>query len=129
MIDLAGRKALVTGAAQGLGEGMARALAAAGARVVVADLQDDLGAKVAESLGDGHGFVHLDVTDDAGWARLTAGLERVDGLVAAAGITRRARLASCTPPTWRTCTTSTSAASCGPCRRWCRRCRPAGRSS
>jgi NAD(P)-dependent dehydrogenase (short-subunit alcohol dehydrogenase family) len=66
-LDLNGRKALVTGAAQGLGEGMARALAAAGATVVVADLQDDLGAKVAESLGDGHGYVHLDVTDDAGW--------------------------------------------------------------
>jgi NAD(P)-dependent dehydrogenase (short-subunit alcohol dehydrogenase family) len=47
-LDLNGRKALVTGAAQGLGEGMARALAAAGARVVVADLQDDLGVKVAE---------------------------------------------------------------------------------
>ena len=67
MTDLNGRKALVTGAAQGLGEGMARALAAAGATVVVADLQQDLGQKVAESLGDGHGFVSLDVTDDAGW--------------------------------------------------------------
>jgi NAD(P)-dependent dehydrogenase (short-subunit alcohol dehydrogenase family) len=66
-LDLNGRKALVTGAAQGLGEGMARALATAGARVVVADLQDDLGPKVAESLGQGHGFVHLDVTDDAAW--------------------------------------------------------------
>ena len=58
-LDLNGRKALVTGGAQGLGEGMARALAAAGANVVVADLQHDLGSKVAESLGDGHGFVHL----------------------------------------------------------------------
>jgi 3alpha(or 20beta)-hydroxysteroid dehydrogenase len=67
-IDLTGRRALVTGGAQGLGEGMARALAAAGASVVVADLQDDLGPKVAESLGDGNGFVHLDVTDDEGWA-------------------------------------------------------------
>jgi 3alpha(or 20beta)-hydroxysteroid dehydrogenase len=67
MADLNGRKALVTGAAQGLGEGMARALAGAGAKVVVADLQQDLGKKVAESLGDGHGFVSLDVTDDAGW--------------------------------------------------------------
>ena len=66
-LDLNGRKALVTGGAQGLGEGMAQALAAAGAQVVVADLQDDLGPKVAESLGDGHGFVHLDVTDDASW--------------------------------------------------------------
>ena len=52
-LDLTGRKALVTGGAQGLGEGMARALAAAGAKVVVADLQDDLGPKVAESLGRG----------------------------------------------------------------------------
>jgi NAD(P)-dependent dehydrogenase (short-subunit alcohol dehydrogenase family) len=67
MTDLNGRKALVTGAAQGLGEGMARALAGAGAKVVVADLQQDLGLKVAESLGDGHGFVSLDVTDDTGW--------------------------------------------------------------
>jgi 3alpha(or 20beta)-hydroxysteroid dehydrogenase len=67
-IDLTGRRALVTGGAQGLGEGMARALAAAGAHVVIADLQEDLGPKVAESLGTGHGFVHLDVTDDGNWA-------------------------------------------------------------
>jgi len=68
-LDLTGRRALVTGGAQGLGEGMARALAAAGAAVVIADLQDELGPKIAESLGDGHGFVHLDVTDDEGWAK------------------------------------------------------------
>jgi 3alpha(or 20beta)-hydroxysteroid dehydrogenase len=66
-LNLNGRKALVTGGAQGLGEGMARALAAAGAKVVVADVQDDLGPKVAESLGMGHGFVRLDITDDAAW--------------------------------------------------------------
>jgi 3alpha(or 20beta)-hydroxysteroid dehydrogenase len=66
-LDLTGRKALVTGGAQGLGEGMAQALADAGATVVVADVQDDLGPKVAESLGEGHGFVHLDVSDDASW--------------------------------------------------------------
>jgi 3alpha(or 20beta)-hydroxysteroid dehydrogenase len=89
-LDLNGRKALVTGAAQGLGEGMARALAAAGARVVVADLQDDLGAKVAESLGEGHGYVHLDVTDDAGWetavGAATGLLDGLDILVNNAGI-------------------------------------------
>ncbi len=67
LLDLNGRKALVTGAAQGLGEGMARALAGAGAKVVIADLQDELGPKVAESLGQGHGFVRLDVADDANW--------------------------------------------------------------
>jgi NAD(P)-dependent dehydrogenase (short-subunit alcohol dehydrogenase family) len=71
-VNLNGRKALVTGGAQGLGEGMARALAAAGAKVLVADVQDDVGPKVAESLGQGHGFVHLDVTDDAGWESAVA---------------------------------------------------------
>jgi NAD(P)-dependent dehydrogenase (short-subunit alcohol dehydrogenase family) len=89
-LDLTGRKALVTGAAQGLGEGMAHALAAAGATVVVADVQDDLGAKVAESLGQGHGFVHLDVTDDAGWeaavGEATGLLGGLDILVNNAGV-------------------------------------------
>jgi 3alpha(or 20beta)-hydroxysteroid dehydrogenase len=93
-LDLNGRKALVTGGAQGLGEGMARALAAAGAKVVVADVQDDLGPKVAESLdsehGGGHGFTHLDVTDDAGWeaavGRATELLGGLDILVNNAGV-------------------------------------------
>ena len=81
VFDLTGRKALVTGGAQGLGEGMAQALALAGAHVVVADVQDDLGSKVAESLGEGHGFVHLDVTDDAGWeAAIGDATEKLGGL-------------------------------------------------
>ncbi len=90
VFELTGRKALVTGGAQGLGEGMAQALAAAGAKVVVADLQEDLGTKVAESLGEGHGFVKLDVTDDANWesavADATAQLGGLDILVNNAGI-------------------------------------------
>ncbi|WP_295701265.1 SDR family oxidoreductase [Lapillicoccus sp.] len=90
VFDLTGRKALVTGGAQGLGEGMAHALAAAGAHVVVADLQDELGALVAKSLGEGHGFVHLDVTDDANWesavAEATALLGGLDIVVNNAGI-------------------------------------------
>jgi 3alpha(or 20beta)-hydroxysteroid dehydrogenase len=80
-LDLTGRRALVTGAAQGLGEGMAAALAAAGARVAVADVQDDLGAKVAATLGDEHLFVHLDVTDDDGWSSaIGATVDRFGGL-------------------------------------------------
>src|SRR3954451_653785 len=66
-LDLTGRRALVTGGAQGLGEGMVAALAAAGAKVAVADVQDDLGGKVADALGEGHTFVHLDVTSDSDW--------------------------------------------------------------
>src|SRR3954470_17639971 len=89
-LDLTGRKALVTGGAQGLGEGMAHALAAAGATVVIADLQDDLGPKVAESMGEGHGFVHLDTTDDVNWetaiAEATSQLGGLDILVNNAGV-------------------------------------------
>jgi len=65
--DLTDRTALVTGGAQGLGEGMARALADAGARVMIADVQES-GADTAKALGDRHGFVRLDVSDDDGWA-------------------------------------------------------------
>jgi NAD(P)-dependent dehydrogenase (short-subunit alcohol dehydrogenase family) len=80
-IDLTGHAALVTGGAQGLGEGMARALADAGARVVVADIQDDLGAKVAETLGPDHAFVHLDVTSDDSWeTAVDSAVERLGGL-------------------------------------------------
>ena len=79
-LDLTGRKALVTGGAQGLGEGMARALAAAGAAVVIADLQDEVGTKVAGSLG-GARFVHLDTTDDANWESAVAeAVDRLGGL-------------------------------------------------
>ncbi|WP_088320038.1 SDR family NAD(P)-dependent oxidoreductase [Kineosporia sp. R_H_3] len=89
-LDLTGRRALVTGGAQGLGEGMAQALAAAGATVAVADVQDEAGAKVAEGLGEGHTFVHLDVTDDANWesavAEAVARLGGLDILVNNAGI-------------------------------------------
>jgi 3alpha(or 20beta)-hydroxysteroid dehydrogenase len=80
-LDLTGRKALVTGGAQGLGEGMANALADAGAAVVIADINDEQGAKVAESLGEGHGFVHLDVTDESSWeAGVAAAVEHLGGL-------------------------------------------------
>ncbi|MDQ1103729.1 SDR family NAD(P)-dependent oxidoreductase [Nocardioides zeae] len=77
--DLIGRVALVTGGAQGLGEGMARALAAAGATVVVADLQDEAGQAVAASIGGV--FVHVDVTDDASWeAGIATAVEQAGGL-------------------------------------------------
>ena len=79
-IDLTGRVALVTGGAQGLGEGMARALAAAGARVMIADV-NEAGAETAASLGEGHGFLRLDITDDAAWEAATAAcVEQLGGL-------------------------------------------------
>jgi NAD(P)-dependent dehydrogenase (short-subunit alcohol dehydrogenase family) len=62
---LAGRHALVTGGAQGLGAGMAQALAAAGAKVMIGDVQDDLAAQTAEEIGAQS--THLNVTDEASW--------------------------------------------------------------
>ncbi len=84
VFDLTGRRALVTGGAQGLGEGMARALAAAGASVVVADIQDS-GEQIAAALpSDGdrkHAFTRLDVTSEADWERaITEAIAAVGGL-------------------------------------------------
>jgi 3alpha(or 20beta)-hydroxysteroid dehydrogenase len=91
--DLTGRKALVTGGARGLGEGMARALARAGAAVVIADIREDLGKATANSLresGGNAGFVALDVTSDDSWAQAMpqaiAHLSGLDILVNNAGI-------------------------------------------
>jgi 3alpha(or 20beta)-hydroxysteroid dehydrogenase len=68
--DLTGRRVLVTGGAQGLGEGMARALGAAGAAVMIADVAKDLGEQTAAGMGAR--FVALDVTDDAAWESAVA---------------------------------------------------------
>ncbi|MEU9242671.1 SDR family oxidoreductase [Streptomyces sp. NPDC048385] len=56
--------AIVTGAAQGIGEGYARALAAEGARVIVADLNQEQGQRVAKEIGNAV-FVPVDVADPA----------------------------------------------------------------
>ena len=91
--DLTGRKALVTGGARGLGEGMARALARAGAAVVIADIREDLGKATASSLresGADAEFVALDVTSDDSWGQAMpqaiAHLAGLDILVNNAGI-------------------------------------------
>jgi NAD(P)-dependent dehydrogenase (short-subunit alcohol dehydrogenase family) len=60
-VDIRGSSVIVTGAASGLGEATAYLLADRGARVVVADLQDERGEIVAKDIGGL--FVHTDVTD------------------------------------------------------------------
>src|SRR4051794_28250830 len=76
---LAGRHALVTGGARGLGAGMAQALAAAGAAVMIGDLLDDLAAGTAGEIGGKS--LHLDVTDESSWeAAVAATVEQLGGL-------------------------------------------------
>jgi NAD(P)-dependent dehydrogenase (short-subunit alcohol dehydrogenase family) len=62
-MEISGASAIVTGGASGLGEATARLLAARGAKVLVADLQDDKGERVAKEVEGS--FVHTDVTAEA----------------------------------------------------------------
>ncbi len=91
-MEIAGAAAIVTGGASGLGAATARRLGAAGARVVVADLQDDLGSAIADQV-DG-AFVHADVTDPEQVAQAVATateLGPLRALVNCAGILLGAR--------------------------------------
>ena len=62
-MDINGASAIVTGAASGIGAAAARQLAAKGALVVVADLQEDRGTELAKEIGGA--FVRVDVTETA----------------------------------------------------------------
>jgi 3alpha(or 20beta)-hydroxysteroid dehydrogenase len=66
---LDGKIALVTGAARGTGEQVARLFVAEGARVMIGDVLEAEGEAVAKELGDAAAFVRLDVTSEADWAR------------------------------------------------------------
>lgn len=88
--QLADQVAIVTGAARGVGAACVRALHAAGAYVVAADLLVAEGEALAAELGPNVRFERLDVTDDADWVRVVAATRaafgRIDVLVNNAGI-------------------------------------------
>jgi NAD(P)-dependent dehydrogenase (short-subunit alcohol dehydrogenase family) len=83
-MELNGIGALVAGGASGLGEATARELAARGARVTVADLNEERGAALAGEL-DGS-FVRADVTDEAELAAAVGAVEGLRLAVSCAGI-------------------------------------------
>jgi 3alpha(or 20beta)-hydroxysteroid dehydrogenase len=89
---LEGKVALISGAARGQGEAEARRFAEEGANVVLGDVLDDLGEKVAADIGDAARYRHLDVTDFEQWqaavddAVSTYG--RLDVLINNAGVLR-----------------------------------------
>ncbi len=98
--SLRGRVALVTGAAGGIGQAVARALAGQGARVVVAG-RNEAALRAVELPGGAAMVVPLDVRDDAGWDRAIAAiLEELGGLdvlVHCAGTLEVGTLGSRTP--------------------------------
>jgi 3(or 17)beta-hydroxysteroid dehydrogenase len=87
--DLSNKVAVVTGGADGIGEGIARIFSGYGAQVVIADIQEEKGEALAAELGGNASFVLLDVTDPGGWNNLVAELKsnpgRLDILVNNAG--------------------------------------------
>jgi 3-oxoacyl-[acyl-carrier protein] reductase len=62
---LAGKRVIVTGAGSGFGEGIARKFAAEGARVAIAELNEESGRRVAVDIGAAASFHQVDVSDDA----------------------------------------------------------------
>jgi NAD(P)-dependent dehydrogenase (short-subunit alcohol dehydrogenase family) len=98
---LEGKVAVITGGASGIGEATVRLFAAEGARVLIADVNDERGPKLAAELGAGAAYEHTDVRDEAqvqaaveaakdSWGRLdcifnNAGVAGVTGGIEAIG--------------------------------------------
>ena len=93
---LAGKVAIVSGGAHGMGAVEAKLFASEGAKVVIADIRDDDGRRVEAEINESGGesvFVHTDVTSEAAWANVVSEavsrFGRLDILVNNAGISSR----------------------------------------
>jgi NAD(P)-dependent dehydrogenase (short-subunit alcohol dehydrogenase family) len=102
---LRGRTAVVTGAARGVGEAVARRLAERGARVALLGLEEDALAEVAAALPTASLHWHVDVSDEAAMAEAAEAvrerLGQVSVVVANAGVANGGPFTDSDPDTWR----------------------------
>ena len=105
--QVAGKVAVVTGGASGIGEACSETFAREGAAVVITDVDDVLGQGVAQKIaktGARVAYLHHDVRDEAGWPSVIAEAEkrfgRLDFMVANAGIGIMAPIATMTLADW-----------------------------
>jgi 3(or 17)beta-hydroxysteroid dehydrogenase len=105
MDRVAGKVAIVTGGASGMGKADAQLLAAEGAKVVVADLNEADGKTVAEAIGQNAVFMRLNVADEENWKSVIAAtvetFGRLDILVNNAGIIALGTVVDTTLESWR----------------------------
>ena len=81
MPRLAGKVAIITGAAQGMGAAHAKAFIEQGAKVVLTDLNEEKGAAFAAELGDNALFIKQNVASEEDWATVVAKAEEAFGPV------------------------------------------------
>ena len=98
-----GKVCIVTGGAMGLGEADSRLLAREGGKVIIVDIADDAGTKLAEEIGGE--YYSMDVTQEANWEKLIAHVVATYGklnvLVNNAGIVIPGNVETCTEEEWR----------------------------
>ena len=86
-----GKVALITGAAQGIGKATAIAFANQDAQVIISDINDEVGKQVAQEIGSGCTYLHLDVQEESEWGSVINDIlrdfKKLDILVNNAGIT------------------------------------------
>lgn len=79
---VAGKVALITGGASGIGRGCAARLAGEGATVIISDIQDELGNETAEAItaaGRTCTYLHHDVTSEDAWVEVIRSIEQHNG--------------------------------------------------
>jgi NAD(P)-dependent dehydrogenase (short-subunit alcohol dehydrogenase family) len=104
-VSLEGQVAVVTGAARGVGEMLARKLSARGAKVALVGLEADALEKVSEQLYGDSGHWHADVTDHRTMAQVAREVKerfgKVDIVVANAGVANGGPFEDSDPEAWR----------------------------